>query len=106
MLVWQDITKDYWHGRTTLIAKCSFRWFPPDTSEYGKCREAEGSLWINPYSFYLSELDCEHHYRFILIVNSTLHYYVDSLENGKKIAEIIYEGLLNKYKELGNDPVV
>jgi hypothetical protein len=109
MLVWREVD-GHFNKRTTLVASNPFRFFPPDVSEYAKLREVEGSLYLTPYRFYLSELCRSPHdddpYRYILIVSSSLHYYVKSIEDDKKVAEIIYNKLIEYYKELDNDPVV
>lgn len=102
-LQWEEVKNNDFNKRITLVARDSFRYFPPDLSMYGKCREVEGSLWFNNRFFITERIvrpqdDCQ--YKFILIVNGCLHYYTNTVDEAKTISEIINRDILKYYKEL------
>lgn len=108
-LQWEEVknndikNNDIFNKRITLVARDSFRYFPPKLSQLGELREVEGSLWFSN-RYFLSErihnpMD-DTPYCFILIVNGNLHYYVKTVEDGKAIAEVINRDILKYYKEL------
>ncbi len=103
MLIWNEIERDpyYFSKRRSYKATTSLNLYMPDVSDISKLREKENYLYIQPYSFWLTELDRSPHdddpYRCLLIANHSLHYYVRTLEDGKEVAERIYKKLQEFY---------